>query len=557
MTDPLAYYPKSPDVIPEQLIAIKPGHRWHAWFAMLSLMAFLALYFVLMVSFAVITWQGLQAIFQGQMGFLNVFVTSIAVLLTLFMLKPFFTMPTKAEPTGIEVTAEDEPELFQFLYQLADEIGAPKPHRVFITPEVNAAVFYDLSWVNLIFPSKKNLIIGLGLVNTLTLTELKAVLAHEFGHFAQSSMMIGRWVYVAQQIISRMLTTRDWLDQFIRFLSRVDLRVAWLGWCLGLIVWSIRSLIDTLFRLVVLAERALSREMEFNADLVSVSVAGSDALIDALYKLQAADEAWQTALSVAQVEASRGLRVTDLWDAQTYSAQEIRRVMNAPDYGLTPERPAEVKPEDFRVFAEEYASPPLMWASHPANRDREENAKTQYIESIQDDREAWMVFSDPETLRYNLSLKLYSEEQATSLKEVQAFEAVSTLFDRQSYSPQYRGTYLNRSVVRYFSNVETMLASSDYITVDDTGARHKGKNGYVTQVGNDTFAWFESTGSKSRINFLQLLRAGEQSYQVNEPALEYMKKQGLPRHHLERLMKNKCLYFKDALTWEEHLKCIA
>ena len=57
-------------------------------------------------------------------------------------------------------------------------------------------------------------------------------------------------------------------------------------------------------------------------------------------------------------------------------------------------------------------------------------------------------------------------------------------------------------------------------------------------------------------NFLQLLRAGEQSYQVNEPALEYMKKQGLPRHHLERLMKNKCLYFKDALTWEEHLKCI-
>ena len=100
------------------------------------------------------------------------------------------------------------------------------------------------------------------------------------------------------------------------------------------------------------------------------------------------------------------------------------------------------------------------------------------------------------------------------------------------------------------------LASSDYITVDDTGARHKGKNGYVTQVGNDTFAWFESTGSKSRINFLQLLRAGEQSYQVNEPALEYMKKQGLPRHHLERLMKNKCLYFKDALTWEEHLKCI-
>jgi hypothetical protein len=46
------------------------------------------------------------------------------------------------------------------------------------------------------------------------------------------------------------------------------------------------------------------------------------------------------------------------------------------------------------------------------------------------------------------------------------------------------------------------LQASSYITVDDSSARKKGKNGYVTQMGNEFFSWFSSTHSKSRINFL-------------------------------------------------------
>ena len=49
------------------------------------------------------------------------------------------------------------------------------------------------------------------------------------------------------------------------------------------------------------------------------------------------------------------------------------------------------------------------------------------------------------------------------------------------------------------------LSNPEYIQTDDTGARHKGVNGYCTQIGNEFFTWFESTQSKSRINFLELL----------------------------------------------------
>ena len=48
-------------------------------------------------------------------------------------------------------------------------------------------------------------------------------------------------------------------------------------------------------------------------------------------------------------------------------------------------------------------------------------------------------------------------------------------------------------------------AVSRYLQTDDTGARHRGKNGHCTYIGNDLFAWFESTESKSRVNFLRLL----------------------------------------------------
>ena len=33
--------------------------------------------------------------------------------------------------------------------------------------------------------------------------------------------------------------------------------------------------------------------------------------------------------------------------------------------------------------------------------------------------------------------------------------------------------------------LEVALTQADYITVDDSGARHKGKNGYVTHMGNE------------------------------------------------------------------------
>ena len=71
------------------------------------------------------------------------------------------------------------------------------------------------------------------------------------------------------------------------------------------------------------------------------------------------------------------------------------------------------------------------------------------------------------------------------------------------------------------------LATASWISVDDTGARHQHQNGVCTQLGNDHFAAFATTGSKSRLNFLEVLRAGYRDYVVNAEALAYMRQRAL------------------------------
>ena len=68
----------------------------------------------------------------------------------------------------------------------------------------------------------------------------------------------------------------------------------------------------------------------------------------------------------------------------------------------------------------------------------------------------------------------------------------------------------NRDVLR------AGLATSPWISVDDTGARHQARNGFCTQIGNDRFTWFGTRSSKSRLNFLDLLRAGHTDFVLND-----------------------------------------
>jgi hypothetical protein len=96
------------------------------------------------------------------------------------------------------------------------------------------------------------------------------------------------------------------------------------------------------------------------------------------------------------------------------------------------------------------------------------------------------------------------------------------------------------------------LAVSSYIEVDDTGARHRGHTGSCTQIGNDLFASFASTASKSRLNFLEVLRGPRTDYVINRTAVAYWRRQKLPRAMVDRLRRGP-RRVADPAAWGAHL----
>ena len=100
------------------------------------------------------------------------------------------------------------------------------------------------------------------------------------------------------------------------------------------------------------------------------------------------------------------------------------------------------------------------------------------------------------------------------------------------------------------------LATAPWITVDDTSARHARRDGYTTQIGDDRFTAFRTGASKSRANFLSILRAGSSLYVINAAALDYMRRRGLPETTLAALERAGQAEFADADAFATHLEAL-
>lgn len=330
---------------------------------------------------------------------------------------------------------------------LLDEAARTDERRVFLTADVNAAVFYHESVLSLLLPTPKNLLIGLGLVNQLNLSEFKAVLAHEFGHFSQNSMKLGSYVYLSNRVLAEAVFGRDWLDDLVGALRRIDIRIAVFAWAFTGVLWALRKTLQGLFRAINFANAALLRQMEFNADLVAVSVAGSDALVHGLARSRFATEALDQAWRDLSAAADHQLYTRDLFYHQTQAIPYLRALRKDPGLGEPPALPPDPR-EMVQVFHPEDTSLPKMWATHPPNYEREVSAKRHYLRSPLDERSPWILFRDAPAVRAEVTRRVY--QAARQLEEVkpEAPEVVQAFIDEEhaetTYHPRYRGLYDHR-----------------------------------------------------------------------------------------------------------------
>jgi len=442
-------YPPSPEDVPEGLTLPSPAYVMQMIMLMGSLIIFVILYIGLVLGSLWLCYFGVTGINEG--WFLQVLAVGFGLLSFFYLVRGFFASNDQDKDIIVELKEADQPVLFAFIRKLCQETKSPIPSKVVVTPNVNAAMVNPTRFINLIVPSKPYLLVGLGLVNALNLSEFKAVLAHEFGHFAQKKAMgINAYTRLSLQIIEDLIYRRDWLDRLLHN-PESPLGQAVAGVCKAYL-WLMRNLMYGLYRCVTFIGLGMSRQQEFNADLVAVSVAGSDAIVHALFKLNFATAALNQAYTELQLAVDHKLYSADLYAHMTKAGEFIRRTLKDPTLGEPPALKRRQSSKRLRVFRTgDDGGIPEMWSTHPANYLREENAKGYYIPGPVDDRSAWIVFTEPDTLKARMSKRFYRHAfKIPKDAELQDPDVIQQFIDEerreQTYDARYHKAYDDRRI---------------------------------------------------------------------------------------------------------------
>ena len=440
------FYPPSPASVPADFT--RPSGRYMGLVAamLVSILLFIGLYFALLAGAFGLVYLTLTLHFDSYglwTGLFHLGCVVGALMLVAFLLKAMFKRsPASQLSANPRLSRDAHPALFAFVDQLCAEAGADRPKYICVNSEVNAAVFYDNSTRSLFWPTRKNLLIGLGLVNGLTLTEFKAVLAHEFGHFAQRSMRLGSYVNTASRLIHDMVYERDKWDELLVQWRALDIRVSAAAWLMTGLVWLVRKLLQLAYQGIHLVHASLSREMEFQADRVAVRLAGSDAMCQVLYQLAPVSKALGMATGQLGLALEHKLATDDVFYHQSLYLAENLAQREAP----APPAPGEPR----RLFRPDEVNVVEMYASHPADYLREAHAQARPVPGPTDERSAWLLFGNPEELRRLVTRHIYPEFTPAKSPEVRPAAEIEAFLAAEraeiTYHPMYGDSYEHRII---------------------------------------------------------------------------------------------------------------
>ena len=173
---------------------------------------------------------------------------------------------------GPPVTRESQPQLLELVQEVADAVGHPMPDATYLDADANAGV----REVGRPLSRRRVLVLGLPLLELLTVDQLRAVLAHEFGHYVGGDTRIGLWTYRTREAIVRTVSSLHWDEDGD-------------DWFLKLV----RAPFEAYAQLFMRITSAISRSQELAADRLAVDVAGRAAHVGALRRSAAGGPAFE------------------------------------------------------------------------------------------------------------------------------------------------------------------------------------------------------------------------------------------------------------------------
>jgi Zn-dependent protease with chaperone function len=443
----------------KEILAVSPQFRKQATKAIATIICFIVVYllmFALSLGLVALCFYGGFSVIALRPSFYTLLIgggiVAVGVMIFVFLIKFLFATSKADESDSIEINYDDQPKLFDTIYALAKQAGAAKPKKIFLSSDVNACVFYNSSFWSMFLPIPKNLKIGLGLVNAVNVSELKAVIAHEFGHFSQRSMKLGSWVYGVNKIIHDMLYNNRGYADTINGIARIHGVLAFFAQITVKIVQAIQWVLQQMFKVVNKAYMALSREMEFHADLVAASVCGSNNIVSSLKRVEFAGACFGTTIEFCNTAWKDKKVVNDFYSDYTLVMKRIAELNHLSfQHGL----PVMKDSDETVVSRINYKD---QWASHPTLLEREENLNAYSLESTVDHTSAWSLFAEPEKWKQLLTQHIYKDIPQQEVKGILHTNEFETLVDQRlklfSF-PEIFGEYYDNRQVAVFDPAET------------------------------------------------------------------------------------------------------
>ncbi|MFN4363758.1 M48 family metalloprotease [Chryseobacterium hispalense] len=289
---------------------------------------------------------------------------SIGLVVFYFLIKFIFIKNTYSTRHLIEVDRNKQPELFALIDEIVAETAVKMPGKVFLSPDVNASVSYNSVFWSMFLPVKKNLTIGVGLINSTTVGELKAVLAHEFGHFSQKSMKIGGYVNQAEKIIFDTVYNNREYEQTIKNGSGY-----WAFQLSGMISVGFISAFQYILKFfsdfIFKNNASLRREMEFHADAVATYVTNPQEQISSLLRLDLSNAAFNSSF-LFYTESNGKYLPENLFMNQAALMQLFSERNNHPYENGLPK----IDEDDLTRYNRTKVEIEDQWASHPETHRR-------------------------------------------------------------------------------------------------------------------------------------------------------------------------------------------
>jgi len=205
---------------------------------------------------------------QHGAGIQVLFLLLSGVLMAGTMLWSLIPRRQKFTPPGPRLEAARHPRLFAEIHRLATSLNEPPPHEVYLIPEVNAWVAEPEG------RGRRIMGLGLPLLQILTVSRFRAVLAHEFGHYYSGDTRLGPWVYKTRAAMVRTLLGLGRPSAVLKVLTRFLLvRAAY---------EVVTRVMMGYWNLFLRITQLISRRQEYRADELACAVAGSRALIEGL-----------------------------------------------------------------------------------------------------------------------------------------------------------------------------------------------------------------------------------------------------------------------------------